>query len=75
MQKEQKSGCMDAITRAISERMKMKRMIRLTEKEKMDCMSDIQVKQVIRNACVYAISELMKKEAVSLQQKLMASGL
>ena len=47
--------------------MKMKRMIRLTEKEKMDCMSDI---QVIRNACVYAISELMKKGSCQFATKV-----
>ena len=45
----------------------MKRMIRLTEKEKMDCMSDI---QVIRNACVYAISELMKKGSCQFATKV-----
>ena len=48
----------------------MKRMIRLTEKEKMDCMSDIQVIQVIRNACVYAISELMKKGSCQFATKV-----
>ena len=42
-------------------------MIRLTEKEKMDCMSDI---QVIRNACVYAISELMKKGSCQFATKV-----
>lgn len=48
----------------------MKRMIRLTEKEKMDCMSDIQVRQVIRNACVYAISGLMKKGSCQFATKV-----
>lgn len=45
-------------------------MIRLTEKEKMDCMNDIQVRQVIRNACVYAISGLMKKGSCQFATKV-----